>query len=120
MTSTMSERETSSSRNESGIRPVMDRPPPGILGRALKLSAQFGFDFRADGAHVGAALGLGLDEPHDLAHVFDARGARGADAFIDQRAEFSAAQLRGDVALRRGDYRAFLIRTVLPLAAVTL
>ena len=77
-------------RNSAGHGPP---PTRGILGQALKLSAQFGFDLRPDCAHVGTALRLGLDHGHDLAHVLDAGGAGGGNGIVDQGIEFRGAQL---------------------------
>src|SRR5882757_9273545 len=100
MISTISERATSSSRNESGIRPAMAR---------LRSTAQLGFDLRAHRGHVGPALSLGFDDAHDLAHVLDAGGARGCDRIGDQGVDLGIAQLRWHVALKQGNFAGFLV-----------
>src|SRR5258708_8239709 len=99
MTSTISDRTTRSSRNESGMRPAMDR---------LRSAAELGFDLGAHGGHVGTALSLALDDAHDLAHVFDAGGARGGNGIRDQRIDLRIAQLRRQIALKQGYLGGFL------------
>jgi len=64
--------------------------PRGVLG-------QLGFDPRADRTHVGAALGLGLDQAHDLAHVLDGTGTGARDRLADQRIQFGIRELRRQV-----------------------
>src|SRR5260221_9494162 len=53
MTSTISDRTTRSSTNESGIRPAMDR---------LRSAAEIGFDLDAHRGHVRVVLSLALDD----------------------------------------------------------
>src|ERR1700731_4158108 len=78
ITSTMSARAISSSMKFWGMRPKRMAAPRGK-------SAQFLLDARADRTHVGAALGLGLHDRHDLAHVLDRNRTGRGDRLSNQR-----------------------------------
>ena len=53
----------------------------------------------ADLAHIGPALNLGFQLPHDLAHVLHARGTGGLHGGIDQLVDLGLAELLGEVLL---------------------
>jgi hypothetical protein len=76
-----------------------DQRAGGGYATSAQLTAELGFDAGADRAHVGLARGLGLHDPHDLAHVLDGRGAGGADRLGDDGVELGIGKLRGQVRL---------------------
>src|SRR5256885_11958110 len=92
----MSARAISSSMKFWGMRPKRMAAPRGKSAQSL-------FDPRADRTEVGAALGLGSQDRHDLAHVLDRGRAGRGDRLADQRLDLRLAHLRGQIPLQHGD-----------------
>ena len=73
---------------DSGISPAIQRVISGVESNA---------NLAGEGLHVSAALDLGLEDAHDLAHVLHARSARVGDGGIDERGEFGLGKGFGQV-----------------------